>query len=158
ADTRKATAKGTVVIHKATVSAGPVVGEIAKLLGADGVTMTLANEESVPLRVENGRVYHENFSVKVGGCTIKTSGSARFDSTLDLVADVPIPGGLPGFKNAPALAKALTGKRVNVPIKGTMGAPVLDPKAFQAAIAKLAQEAAKDIGKDVLNKELQKLF
>jgi translocation and assembly module TamB len=157
-DTRKASAKATVVIHKATVTAGPVVGVIAKLLGADNATMTLANEQSVPVRVESGRVHHENLTIKLGGYFVKTTGSVGFDGTLDMIADVPIPGGLPGFKNTPALAKALTGKRVNVPIRGTLAAPTLDPKAFQAAIAKLAQEAAKDIGKDLLNKELGKLF
>jgi hypothetical protein len=158
ADPRQAMVKGTVVIHKATVTAGPVVGEIAKLLGADNVTMTLANEQSVPVRVERGRVYHENLSLKIGGYTVKTTGSVGFDNTVDLVADLPIPGGLPGFKNAPALAKALTGKRVAVPIKGTLDKPMLDPKQFQAAIAKIAQDVAKDVGKDAMHKEWDKLF
>ncbi len=155
---RKAKVKGTVTIHKATVSAGPVVTEIAKLLGADGATMTLANEQAVPVRVENGRVYHENLGLKIGAYTINTTGSVGFDSTLDLVADVPIPGGLPGFKNTPALAKVLSGKRVQVPVKGTLAAPMLDARAFQFAVAKLAQDAAKDVGKDLLHKELDKLF
>ncbi len=120
--------------------------------------MTLANETTVPVRVENGRVHHQNFSMKLGGYTIATSGSVGFDNTLDLIADVPIPGGLPGLKNSPLLAKALTGKRVQVPIKGTLAKPALDPKLFQAAVAKLVQDAAKDVGKELLNKELEKLF
>lgn len=157
-DPRKATLKGTVTIHKATVTAGPVVTVVAKLLGADSGTMTLANDQAVPVRVGNGRVFHENLSVKVGGYLVKTSGSVGFDGTLDLVADVPIPGGLPGLKNTPLLAKALTGKRVQVPINGTLSAPALDPQAFQAAVARLAEGAAKDVGRDLLNKELDKLF
>ncbi len=158
ADSRQAALKGTVTIHKATVTAGPVITEVAKLLGADSGTMTLANEQSVPVRVEHGRVYHENLNVKIGGYFVKTTGSVGFDNTVDLVADLPIPGGLPGFKNTPALAKALTGKRVLVPIKGTLDKPVLDPKQFQAAIAKLAQSVAKDVGKDVFQKEFDKLL
>lgn len=157
-DARKAHIRSTVTIHKATVSAGPVVTEIAKLLGADGATMTLAQEQSVLVRVVNGRVQHDSLALKIGAYTVKTSGWVGLDGNLDIVADVPIPGGLPGLKNTPALAKALTGKRVNVPIKGTMDRPMLDPKAFQAAIAALAQDAAKDIGKDVLGRELEKLF
>jgi hypothetical protein len=35
---------------------------------------------------------------------------------------------------------------------------MLDAKAFQAAIAKLAQDAGKEIGKSVLDRELGKLF
>jgi len=156
-DTRQASIKGTVVIHKATVTAGPIVTEIAKLLGAENGTMTLANEQSVPVRVERGRVYHENLNVKIGGYFVKTSGSVGFDNSVDLMADVPIPGGMPGLKNTPAIAKALTGKRVLVPIKGTLSHPLMDPKQFQAAIAKLAQSVAKDVSKDVLQRELEKL-
>lgn len=157
-DTNKANVKGQLLIHKATVSPGPVVSEIAKLLGADSVTMTLANETTVPIRVENGRVHHQNFTMKLGGYTVATSGSVGLDNTLDLIADVPIPSGLPGLKNSPLIAKALTGKRVQVPIKGTLAKPALDPKLFQAAVAKLVQDAAKDVGKELLNKELDKLF
>ena len=90
--------------------------------------MTLANEQSVPVRVERGRVYHDNLNVKVGGYFVKTTGSVGFDNSIDLMADVPIPGGLPGLKNTPAIAKALTGKRVLVPIKGTLSHPLMDPK------------------------------
>jgi len=158
ADPRQATIKGTLVIHKATMTAGPVVTEIAKLLGAPNGTMTLANEQSVPVRVEKGRVYHENLNIKVGGYIVKTTGSVGFDNTLEMVADVPIPGGLPGLKNAPGLAKALTGKRVLIPIKGTLEKPMLDPKFFQTAITKAAQDAAKDVGAATMNKELEKLF
>jgi hypothetical protein len=157
-DTTRAKAKGVVTIHKATLTAGPVIGEVAKLMGANSVTMTLAENQSVPVRVENARVYHENLTIKIGGYFVKTTGSVGFDGTVDLVADVPIPGGLPGLRDAPALAKALAGKRVNVPIRGTLGKPSLDAKAFQAAIAKRAQDAAKDVGKDLLNRELNKLF
>ena len=158
ADTSKANVKGQLYIHKATVSPGPVVSEIAKLLGADSVSMTLANESIVPVRVENGRVHHQNFTMKLGGYTVTTSGSVGFDNTLDLIADVPIPGSLPGIKNSPLIAKALAGKRVKVPIKGTLSKPALDPKLFQVAVARLVQDAAKGVGKELLNKELEKLF
>jgi hypothetical protein len=35
---------------------------------------------------------------------------------------------------------------------------MLDPRQFQASIAKLAQEAMKDLGKELLNKDLDRLF
>jgi hypothetical protein len=156
-DPRKASLKGTVVVHSATVTGGPVMGAVAQLLGDDAV-LTLANEQAVPVRVENGRVYHDGLAVKIGAYLVKTSGSVGFDGTLDMVADVPIPGGLANAKNNPVLAKALAGKRVAVPIRGTLGKPVLDPQAFRAAVAALARDAAKDAGRDLLNKELEKLL
>ena len=157
-DFTKTTLKGTLVIHRATVGASPVVAEVAKLLGAKATTMTLANEESVPVEVKNGRVYHQNFSVKVSGTTFRTSGSVGFDKSLDLVVDVPLPKDLPLLKNNPLLSKAVSGKVVKVPVKGTLAQPVLDPKAFEQAVVALAREGAKDVGKDLLDKELNKLF
>jgi hypothetical protein len=158
ADLTKATLKGQLVVHKAAVGPGPVVTEIARLLGAASTTMTLANEMAVPVRVEGGRVYHENLSVTVNGYAIKTAGSVGFDGSLALVADVPIPGTFPGFKNNPALKKALEGKVVKVPVGGTMAKPAVDPRLFQAAVATLARDAVKGAGRDLLHKELEKLF
>ena len=146
------------MIHKATVGVSPVVAEVAKLLGAANTTMTLATETAVPVQVANGRVYHQNFTFKISGTTLHTSGSVGFDDTLDLVVDVPIPKDLPILKNNPLLVKAVAGKVVKVPVKGTLTKPALDPKAFEQAIAALAREGAKDVGKDLLDKELNKLF
>ena len=150
--------KGTLVIHKATVGASPVVAEVAKLLGAGATTMTLANEETVPVQVANGRVHHQNFAVNIAGTTIHTSGSVGFDNTLDLVVDVPIPKDLPALKNNPLLVKAVAGKVVKVPVKGTLSKPTVDPKAFEQAVAALARDGAKDVGKEAVEKELNKLF
>jgi hypothetical protein len=157
-DYTKANVKGALTIHRATIGASPVVAEVAKLLGAKATTMTLANEERVPVQVQNGRVYHQNFSVKVSGTTFRTSGSVGFDNTLDLVVDVPLPNDLPLLKNNPLLSKAVAGKVVKVPVKGTLAKPALDPKAFEQAVIALAREGAKDAGRDLIDKELNKLF
>jgi hypothetical protein len=158
ADVTKASIKGRLLVHKATVGPGPVITEIMKATGSTSTTMTLANEMTVPIRVENGRVYHENFAITVNGYTIKTSGSAGFDGSLSMVADVPIPGTFPGLKNNPVLKKALEGKIVKVPLTGTVAKPVLDPNFFQQAVSGLARDAMKGIGKELINKELEKLF
>lgn len=156
ADANKAAVKGRITIHHATVAPGPVLAEIAKLLGANNVAMTVAKDTIVPIQVENGTVHHQNFAVQIGGSMVITSGSVGFDGKLNLIADVPIPSGL--LKGSPLAAKALAGKRVKVPIAGTLSKPMLDPRQLQAAIVKLSQDAGKDIGKELLNKELQKLF
>lgn len=155
-DPRKAVGKGQILIHRATVGPGPVVGEIARLLGATGTTITLANETAVPVRVEGGRVHHENLTLTVNGYVIRTNGSVGFDGSLAMVADVPVPAA--SLKNNPALQKALAGKVVKVPVGGTLAKPAVDQRQFQAAIAELARGAAKDVGKDLLHKELEKLF
>jgi len=158
ADVSKATVKGQIVVHKATIGPGPIITEIMKATGSTSTTMTLANEMTVPVRVENGRVHHENFAITVNNYTIKTTGSVGFDGSLAMVADVPIPGTLPLLKNNPVLKKALEGKIVKVPLTGTMAKPTLDPNLFPTAVASLARDAMKGIGKELLNKELDKLF
>jgi hypothetical protein len=62
------------------------------------------------------------------------------------------------FKNNPRLMQALSGKRVQLPVTGTVSKPAIDPRLFQSAVANLARDAVKDVGRDVLNKELDKLF
>ncbi len=155
-DFSKATVAGQLVVHRATVSAGPLITELAQLLGSPPTQLTLANEMTVPVRIQAGRVYHENFSLNFNGIEVKTSGSVGFDGSLSLVADVPVPANL--FKNNPKLMQALAGKRVKLPITGTVSKPVLDPRLFQAAVANLVRDAATDVGRDVLNKELEKII
>ena len=81
-----------------------------------------------------------------------------FDGSLSMIADVPIPGSFPGFKNNPPLKKALEGKIVKVPLTGTVSKPVVDHNVFQTAIATLTRDALKGVGKELINKELEKLF
>jgi translocation and assembly module TamB len=158
ADVTKAYVKGQLVIHKATIGPGPVITEIMKATGSANTVMTLANEVFVPVRVEGGRVYHENFAITVNNYTIRTSGSAGFDGSLAMVAEVPIPGTLPLLKNNPVLKKALEGKIVKVPLAGTVAKPTLDPNFFATAVSALARDAMKGVGKEILNRELEKLF
>jgi hypothetical protein len=156
ADSMKAAAKGVVHVHRAEVGAGPVVGEIAKLLGTPNPKVVLVTELPVPVRVEAGRVYHENLRLTVNGFAVTTAGSVGFDGTLAMTAEVPVPAGL--IKNNPRLMTALNGKTVKVPIAGTLAHPAIDPRWFQAEVERLARDAAKGVGKDLLNKELEKLF
>ncbi|HEX4613327.1 MAG TPA: DUF748 domain-containing protein [Urbifossiella sp.] len=162
ADFTGAALRGKVQVHRAAVSAGPVVSEVMKLIGEPAPRVVLANEMAVPVRVEAGRVYHENLALTVNGYSIKTSGSVGFDGTLALVADVPIPGTFPGLKNNPTLKTALDGKAVKVPIGGTMTHPAVDHGAFSAAVAAVARDAAKNAvqgaGRDLLHRELNQLF
>jgi hypothetical protein len=157
-DFTQANVKCTLIIYKATVGASPVVAELANLLGAKNTTMTLANEQSVPVQVANGRVYHQNFAFRVSGTALHSSGSVGFDDTVDLVLDVPLPKDLPALKNNPLLVKAVAGKVIKVPVKGTLSKPVIDAKAFERAVVALARDSAKEVGKEALDRELNKLF
>lgn len=146
---------GTLVIHKATVGLSPVAAQVANVLGMKDTTMTLVNESAVPIQVANGRVYHQNFPLRISGTTFHTSGSVGFDDTLDLVIDVPLPKDLPALKNNPVLMKAVAGKVLKVPMRGTLSRPELDPRAFNDAVLKLAREGAKEAGKDFIEGKIE---
>lgn len=45
-----------------------------------------------------------------------------------------------------------------MPVGGTLAKPVVDARQFEAAVAALTRDAAKSVGRDLLNKELEKLF
>jgi translocation and assembly module TamB len=160
ADPTKAAMKGTLTLHAVKVSPGPVMTEIATLLGATNVTVTLANEQAVAVKVENGRVYHDKLSLDVRGYAVTTSGSVGFDGSLNLVADLPLPARLidQALADRPILKDALAKKRVSVTIGGTLDKPRLDPKAAQAAAQKLVQEAVKSAADEALKKGLQGLL
>lgn len=157
-DINQTSAKGVLLIHRATVGLTPVAAQAANLLGAKATTMTLANETPVAVHVTNGRVYHQNFAVRISGTTFHTSGSVGFDDSLDLTVEVPLPKDSPLLKNNPVLQKAISGKVLKVPLKGTLTKPELDPKALNNALVALAREGAKDAGKDLIEGELKKLF
>ncbi|MBX9584097.1 MAG: hypothetical protein K2X87_27675 [Gemmataceae bacterium] len=158
ADFGKASVRGRILVHQASVGAGPVMTEVLTLLGQPSARMSLANEQAVPIAVEDGRVLHEGLALTVNGYTVKTTGSVGLDGSLVMVADVPIPGTFPGLKNNPALKKAVEGKIVKVPIVGTLNKPVVDGGALQKAVAEAARGAAKDVIRDSLNRELDNLL
>jgi translocation and assembly module TamB len=160
ADPDRAAVRGKLTVHTATVSPGPLVTEIATLLGAKQTSLTLAAEQVVPVRLENGRVHHENFAIQVGQSVVRTSGSVGLDGGLALVLDLPIPPRVLDrlLPKNPVLRGALAKQRVKVPVGGTLDKPQLDPKALDAAAEAVARGAAKDAAGELLKKGQEKLL
>ncbi|QEL18479.1 AsmA family protein [Limnoglobus roseus] len=146
--------KGKLTLHEVQIGPGPVITEIATMLGAKNTTFSLNRDnkpQEVPIKFENGWVHHENLTLSAKNITIITSGAVSVNGELNMVADVPLPdnaiGGL--LKNNPKIREALAGKRIKVPVRGTIGKPQLDPKAFQVAVKQLTEDVTKDVMKDV---------
>jgi hypothetical protein len=158
-DPEKGTMKGRLTLHDVQVGPGPVVAEIAKLLGAQNTTFALSKEQVVPIKLENGWVHHENLTLSTKNFTMSTSGAVSVNGELNMVADLPLPENAIGplLKNNPKIRDALKDKRVKVAVRGTIAKPQLDPRAFQAAIRELTQDVIKDAGKNALGGLLDKL-
>jgi hypothetical protein len=159
-DVNRTSARGRLTVHTATVSPGPILSEIATLLGAKQVTHTLATEQVIPVRVEGGRVYHENFSMSVGQGTVRTSGSVGFDGTLALILEMPLPARLieKAFPRQSVVRDAVAKQRVKVPVGGTLSQPRFDSRAFQAAADQVLRSAAQAATDDLIRKGEDKLL
>lgn len=145
-DPERGTVRGSLTVHTATVSPGPIIAEIATLLGAKQTTLTQTKEQVVPIKLENGRVHHEKFTIVLGQSEIHSTGSVGLDKSLAIVLDMPIPPKLLDqyLGNNPRLREALGKQRVAVPVGGTMARPAIDAAKLNASVAGLVRNAGKD--------------
>lgn len=160
ADPDKATVRGRLTLHNVTVSPGPVVAQVYEALGTKSPTLHLANEQVVAVRLENGRVYHENLTLTVGQSAVKSSGSVGLDGSLALVLDLPVP---PKFldaalKNNSLIRDALAKQRIKVPLGGTLAKPVLDARGLEAGVQQAIRDAGKSAGGEFLKQNQDKLL
>ena len=164
-DPTKADVNGTLTLHSATVSAGPVITKVAELLGAKNTSYKLANEQKIPIKVKDGRVYHENFGLTIGKSDIKTSGSVGLDGSLQMIVEMPFPermlDALPP-KTPQVVRDALAKRTFKIPVGGTVSDPRLDPQAYTTETTGLfngaIREAARDKAAEFLDKGRDKLF
>ena len=153
ADLNRAAMKGKLTLHNVSVTPGPVISEVAKLFNQAQSKMTLAQDQVVAIRVENGRVYHENLVLMLGNFALVTSGSVGFDGTLSLQVQVPLPESEIGplLKSVPAIRDGVVNKKISVPITGTLTKPQLDGPAYRAAVRQFVKEATRDAAKSKLS-------
>ncbi len=158
ADPDRATVKGKLVLHHATLSPGPLATEIVTLLGVKGTTMNLVTDQVVPVRLEAGRVHHENFALVFGTTTVRSSGSVGLDGSVAVVLELPVPSRLVEklLPNNSRLREALAKERVKVAVTGTLAKPKLDGRAFEVAAETLVRNAVKNAAKSAADDLLKK--
>lgn len=157
-DPDRSTIRGKLVLHHATLSPGPLATEIVTLLGVKGTTMHLASEQVVPVRLEAGRVHHENFALVFGTTTVRSSGSVGLDGSVAIVLELPVPARVVEklLPNNPRLREALAKERIKVAVTGTLAKPTLDGKAFEVAAETLVRNAVKNAAKSAADDLLKK--
>ena len=112
-------------------------------------------EQSVPFRMVQGRISHENFQMQVGDLAIRTSGSAGLDDSLDLVADVLIPE---DWVARDRYLKKLAGRTLRIPIRGTIRKPQIDSRAVSGLAEQIAGSAAESAVEGLLEQQLKRLI
>jgi hypothetical protein len=122
--------------------------------GIDGSLVSVDNSK-IEFRMINRRVYHRGLTIVVGTTPVTTEGSVGFDETLSLVAEVPINARLLG---ADLSLGTLEGRKLKIPISGTLKKPTLDRRALQEIPRQLIENTARDLLFDGLNKGLDRLI
>ena len=101
-------------------------------------------DQPVALSIADRRVYQRGLALPLGRVTrIELDGWVDFDRNLKLTASLPITRAMVG--NAPVLGELVEGKRISVPIAGTLKEPKIDRDAVNLAL--------KDLGKSFLDND-----
>ena len=145
-DPASVAARGEIHLADVVIGAGPLadqlIGTITQVRailkpGAaaderDLRTWLQMSEQTIPVAIENQRVFHENVSFTHKDTTVKTRGSVGFDQSLDLLAEIPIADDWIAGKSYLA---GLKGQSISIPIGGTVSKPQLDKRDPAAILA-----------------------
>ncbi|MHC4179914.1 MAG: translocation/assembly module TamB domain-containing protein, partial [Planctomycetota bacterium] len=153
-DPAKGELAGRLTIHSVQVGHGPLVRELAVLLGR-AAPATLRRESVVPFRMVGGRVYHQGLELIFPDLTIRTYGSVGLDQTLALMAEMPVP---PKWLGNNVLGSALRNQTIRLPIGGTLSKPKLNEDELRRISRQFLENAARNVIEDELNRRLERLL
>lgn len=146
---------GRLTLHSVEVGPGPLVQELASLLGP-AQSVRLAQESEVQFRMVQGRVYHQGLTLHFpGGIVAHTRGSVGFDQTLAMEVEMPLP---PKWIGNTPLAAGMKDRTIRLPIGGTLSAPRIDPRALAQLMSESARETVGGAVQSELNRGLERLF
>jgi len=143
---------GRFTVHSVEVGPGPLVQELAILLGRASPA-TLRRESTVQFRMVEGWMYHEGLDLVFPDLTVRTHGwvGLRAPHPLNLTAVMPVP---PKWIGNNPLGTALRNQTIQIPIGGTITQPKLDRRTLQHHNRQILQRAAGNLLEDQLRKHL----
>lgn len=154
ADPAQGELAGRFIVHSVAVGPGPLVQELALVLGRASPA-TLAKESVVQFRMVDGRVYHQGLELVFPDITIRTHGSVGLDQSLAMVAEMPVPAKWMGTH---PLGSALRDQTIRLPIAGTLKQPKIDRRVLDQYSQQFLRRATQNLIEDHLGEQLQRLF
>lgn len=132
---------GRFSIHSIEVGPGPVLNSILATMrllmarnDAEGtmavgvpISFELAHDSVVHFEMKDGRIHHHGFEMGLGNLRLRTHGSVGLDQTIDIVAEIDLPGD--ALVDRPFL-QALSSKTIVLPIEGTFAEPRINAEAL----------------------------
>jgi hypothetical protein len=145
---------GRLTLHTVQVSSGPIIQEMASLIGTTAALQAKPDCE-VQFRMVNGRVYHQGLELSMPGITLRTQGSVGFDQSLALLVDMPIPA---QWLAQTGLTTQLQNQALRVPLAGTLSRPALDGGEVQRQLGQFLGRASSGLIENGINRGLQNLL
>ncbi len=163
------TIRGQLLVHDAQVGPGPfstsilaIVSQINSLRNggvgqsfSQSQTWLLLPQQKIDFQMQQGRVHHENLSVKVGDVNISTAGYVAVDGSMDLAAAMPIPDDW--IEKSPLL-EGMRGSALKFPVGGTLAQPQINTDFLRQFSRQAVQGAARGLLQQGLTKGFDKLF
>jgi hypothetical protein len=115
-------------------------------------------EQNIEFLVQDGNVIHRDFIMQVGDVQVKSSGVVSLDGNVEMMLSVPIQE---DWIKQQAYLQPLSGKSIDIPVRGTLNQPQVDWRSIANLTTNLAAGTAVQAGQNAiqreLNKQLQKL-
>jgi hypothetical protein len=145
---------GRLTIHTAEVAPGPLVAELAVLLGRASPAR-ISQESVINFRMADGRVYHDGMELVFPDLTIRTRGWVAFDDTLSLTAEMSVP---PKWLAGNPAAATLRSQTIRLPVGGTLKRPVIDRKVLAQTSAQFLRNAAHNLIQEEFHRQVDRLL
>ncbi len=113
---------GILNLHRVELSPGPIISELAKIVGIDP-SIHLVEECSVNYTIQEGVIEHEGLEFHLGPIEVHSSGRVWMDEQIQLKMRVKFPD--EPIREGP-LAQRLAGKELRIPIQGSLQHPRID--------------------------------
>lgn len=115
-------------------------------------------EQTIEFLVQDGNVIHREFVMQVGDVQLKSNGVVSLDGTVEMLLSIPIQE---DWVKQQAYLQPLSGKSIDIPVRGTLNQPQVDWRSIATLTTNLATGTAVQAGQNAiqreLNKQLQKL-
>jgi hypothetical protein len=110
-------------------------------------------DQSIDFEVKNGQVIHRNFTLMVGDVEVKSMGRVGLDGSMEMLLSVPIQNAWVEKQN---YLQSLSGKSLDIPVRGTLAKPEVDWRTITALTSNLAAGTAMQAGQNAIQRELNK--
>lgn len=151
-DARRSEMHGKLTVHNARFGATKMVQELGAAFKAAPPSVQI-KECTVPVKMIDGKVYHEGLEFVAADVAVRTSGWVAVDGNMNLLAEMAVPE-----RWLSKLSPTLSKQTIKLPIRGTLGSPQIDEVALRSAINQFTRDAAGKLLQRELEQGLKKLF